>query len=333
VRHSGPVRVSMEVGSETGVLKLRYLQTTDDWHTWYPLLGLDNAMSEMGLTAIENPQSQVLSRIARLVSRLRLIRNIRRSSDGPIFVAMMGYSEGRTFPFSYGAEIVPYVFDCWPNEYGRWTAFFKRHKVRLAFFSARQSAEYFRHEIPAMRSVWLPEAVDPSAYHSARPLADREVDVLELGRKYDLFHSQVVGGLAESGKVHLFERFPQARIYPTRQDLIDGLASSRISVCFPRSMTHPGYTEGVETVTHRYFESMASGCIILGHCPAELSDLFGYNPVVEVEWGNEAAQVEQILAKVESHQDQVHANYRRLLEVGTWRHRAQTVNQEMKVSA
>lgn len=289
-------------------------------------------MSEMGLTAIENPQGQVMGRLARLASRLRLIRNIRRSSDGPIFVAMMGYSEGRTLPFSYWAELVPYVFDCWPNEYGRWTAFFKRHRVRLAFFSARQSAEYFRREIPAMRSVWLPEAVDPGEYLPSRRLADRDVDVVELGRKHDLFHSVVVAGLAESGTVHRFERFPKEKIYPTRRALVDGLASSRISVCFPRSMTHPRYTGGVETVTHRYFESIASGCIILGHCPDELLNLFGYNPVVEVEWGDEVAQVERILASVHSYQDQVDANYRRLLEVGTWRHRARAVIQEISYS-
>jgi len=268
-------------------------------------------------------------RVARVISRLGLMRNLRRSDEGPVFVAMMGYAEGRTLPFSYWNELVPYAFDCWPSTYARWASFFKRQRVRLAFFSARQSAGYFRDSIPTMRAVWLPEAVDPAGYDAGPRLADRNVDVLELGRKHDEFHRNVVSGLAQAGQVHQYEPVDGARVFPTRDALRDGLASSRISVCFPRSITHPDSTGGVETVTHRYFESMASGCIILGHAPQELIDVFGYNPVVEVEWGAEVRQISEILRDLRPFQDQVDANYRRLLEVGTWRSRVPIVLQQI----
>ena len=289
-------------------------------------------MAEAGLVAIADPQGKNGRRLARLVSKLRLMRNFRRSPDGPVFVAMMGFSEGRTLPFSYWNELIPYAFDCWPNVYGRWTAFFRRHRVRLAFFSARQSAEYFRRELPTMTSIWLPEAVDPAEYNPSQRLADRAVDVLELGRKHDRYHAAVVAVLADQGKVHHYERVPKEKIFPTRQALTEGLATSRISVCFPRSVTHPQETIGVETVTHRYFESIASGCILVGHCPDELFDLFGYNPIVEVEWGDESGQIARILADIESYQDQVDANYRRLLEVGTWRHRVAAIIEQVEAS-
>lgn len=304
---------------------LRYLKTTDGWHSWYPLLGLDRAMADAGLTSITDPQGTHSRRVARAVSRLHLNRNLRRSPDGPIFVAMMGYSEGRTLPFAYWNELVPYAFDCWPKMYRRWTAFFQRHRIRLAFFSARGSAEYFSRELPAMRSVWLPEAVDPTEYRSSLPLVDRAIDVLELGRRYDRFHDAIVRPLAQAGREHRFERKPGERIFATRQALSEGLASSRISVCFPRSVTHPEHTGGLETVTHRYFESMASGCILLGRCPTELQDLFGYNPVIEVQEGHESRQVEQILGDVAAFQPQVDANLQRLLEVGTWHDRVRLI--------
>jgi len=123
---------------------------------------------------------------------------------------------------------------------------------------------------------------------------------------------------------------PGERIFASRRALSDGLASSRISVCFPRSFTHSESTGGVETVTHRYFESIASGCLLLGHCPDELLDLFGYNPVVEVETGDEFGQIERILADLQPFQEQVDANYRRLLEVGTWRQRVPVVMREVE---
>jgi hypothetical protein len=257
------------------------------------------------------------------------MRNFSRSPRGPIFVAMMGYSEGRTLPFSYRTEIVPYAFDCWPNVYRRWTGFFKRHRVRLAFFSARQSSEYFSRAVPGMRSVWLPEAVDPADYSPSQRLATRAIDILEMGRRYERFHARVAPALAESGRVHRFERVPGQKVFSTRRALTEGLASSKISVCFPRSITHPNGAGGVETVTNRYFESIASGCILLGHCPDELVDLFGYNPVVEVETGDEVGQIERMLADLQPYQEQVDANYRRLLEVGTWRHRVPVVMQEV----
>jgi len=309
---------------------MRFLKTTDTWHSWYPLLGLDRAMEEAGMRPLRDPQSQMDRRLARVVSRLGLMRNLRRSEEGPVFVAMMGFAEGRTLPFSYWNELVPYAFDCWPSDYGRWASFFERQRVRLAFFSARQSAMYFRDRIPTMRSVWLPEAVDPAEYNVGPRLADRGVDVLELGRKHGGFHRKVVSGLTQSGRVHQYERVNGARVFPTRDALRDGLASSRISVCFPRSVTHPSETAGVETVTHRYFESMASGCIILGHAPRELIDVFGYNPVVEVQWGDEVKQISEILGDLRPFQDQVDANYRRLLEVGTWQSRVPIVLQRIE---
>jgi hypothetical protein len=309
--------------------RLRFLRTTDTWHSWYPLLGLDRAMAEAGLEAITDRQNQMARRMARIVSNLGLMRNLRRSQAGPVFVAMMGYAENRTLPFSYWNELVPYAFDCWPSTYRRWASFFRRQRVRLAFFSARQSAEHFDREIPAMRSLWLPEAVDAEEYRPDLRLVERQIDIIELGRKHDVFHSAVVGAFAGSARVHRFASESATKIFPTRDELRDGLATSRVSVCFPRSMTHPSTTGGVETVTHRYFESMASGCLVIGHGPQELIDLFGYNPVVEVAWDDVAGQLDGILSNLEEFQERVDANRRRLLEVGTWRSRVPEILEQV----
>lgn len=306
--------------------RLRYLEATDCPLVGnYPLLNIDRAMEQAGIQAVRNRQSRAVASVARALSRLRIIRNFRRSSAGPVFVGLMSFTESRVVPISCWNEFIPYCFDCWPNLYDRWMSFFKRQRIRLAFFSARQSARYFAAALPNMRSEWLPEACDPFEYSPSRPWQERDIDVLELGRKYDHFHNKIREPLVKANRLHLFERVKGQIIFPDKDGLIDGYARSKISICFPSSQTHPGRSGSVETVTFRYFQSMASKCVILGHAPQELKELFGYNPVVEVDEGREFEQIESLLSSPEPSCELVESNYRRLMEVGTWKARVDQI--------
>ena len=176
-----------------------------------------------------------------------------------------------------------------------------------------------------MRAAWLPEATDPRVYASSKPLAERGTDVLELGRRHETFHAQVVHPLAAAGLAHRYEIVKGQVVFPSLDALVAGLGDTKLSIVFPSSMTHPGRSGHVETVTHKYFESMASRCILVGHCPAELHDLFGYNPVIEVDWSDPAGHVRAILENLDAHVDLVERNFSRLLDVGTWDTRVQTL--------
>ena len=114
-------------------------------------------------------------------------------------------------------------------------------------------------------------------------------------------------------------------VFPSLDALVAGLGDTKLSIVFPSSMTHPGRSGHVETVTHKYFESMASRCVLVGHCPDELHDLFGYNPVIEVDWSDPAGHVRTILENLDAHVDLVERNFSRLLDVGTWDTRVQTL--------
>ena len=176
-----------------------------------------------------------------------------------------------------------------------------------------------------MATVWLPEATDPSEYCPLKSWLERDIDVLEMGRRYDAYHGSIVGPLAQASRIHLYERGASKSIFPERADLVDGLARTKIMICYPRSVTHPEEAGGVETVTHRYFQAMASKCLIVGHAPQELKDLFGYNPVIEAQAGQEFEQIDWALNNLNSLTELVERNYSRLLEVGTWNHRIETV--------
>lgn len=299
---------------------LRFLRVTgyENNPSVYSMYALERAWERRGLRPVVNRQSRSEVVAAKLASKLRLMRNFYRSKQGPVLVAFMGYSESRLMPNCFGNEFIPYCFDCWSPMYARWEAFFRRHRVRVSMFSARQSAEYFRERIPEMRSVWLPEALDSSEYSTGTKLVQRDIDVLEIGRKMDSYHEAIIGPLRARGIRHLYETAKGKVVFPEKHQLIDGLSRAKISICFPSAITHPARSGDVETVTLRYFEAMASRCILLGKCPAELSTLFGYNPVVEVQHGRQAEQLMEIIAAPDKYQSLVDENYRRLLEVGTW---------------
>ena len=51
-------------------------------------------------------------------------------------------------------------------------------------------------------------------YRCDKPLASRSIGVLELGRRHDAFHEQIVPALAGAGIVHLYEKVRGQVIFP-----------------------------------------------------------------------------------------------------------------------
>ena len=231
---------------------------------------------------------------------------------------MLHCSEYRLFPASYLHECIPYTMDVWPWSYARWEGFIRRNRIRTWFITARRSAQIFKEKFPDRNILWLPEAVDPAEYRHDIPLDQRTIHVLELGRRWEDYHAKIEDSLKSRGQTHLYQQAEGKIIFPTRDALIDGFVNSIVSVCFPQSLTHPQRAGDVETVTLRYFETMACKCVPVGRAPQELIDIFGFNPMIEVDLDHAADQVQEILANPAKYQPMVDRNYQRLLEVGTW---------------
>lgn len=265
---------------------------------------------------------------ARVLAKLRLVHPLLRVGRIAYLVPVGQLGEARYFPATCFHEIIPFCFDAWPNLWERFEALFRRHRVRIALFTARQSADHFRERL-GIDAIWMPEACDPAIYRPDKPLVERSIDVLELGRKFDRYHDAITPVLAADGRIHLYEKVKGELIFSGREALTAGFADAKISVSFPSSMTHPQRSGKVETVTHRYFESIASKCLVVGHAPAELKDLFGYDPVVAADARDPAAQAREILACIGDFQALVDRNFRRLFEVGTWDVRVRSVVAEL----
>lgn len=296
----------------------------------YQVDAMEQEFAKRGILVERVEATAAKVQLARAAKLLRLIRNIGVRRAPTYLAPVLRRSEGDLFPICYSHEVIPWSFDCWPAEYDAWEDFYKRIRVRLAFISARDSAAEMQRRLPDARIVWSPEATDPESYSPDKPLEQRQTAVLELGRRFPAFHEQIRPALRAREYRHLYEPTPGQKIFSTREALARGLGDSMVSICFPASMTHPEMVGGLETTTHRYFESMASKCVLFGHAPSELVDLFGYNPVVEASASDIAGHLVDILENLGDFMSLVERNYRRFLEVGTWNVRTEQILAEVR---
>ncbi|WP_339136382.1 MAG: hypothetical protein WGN25_00645 [Candidatus Electrothrix sp. GW3-4] len=284
----------------------------------------NRSLTKAGVPAVQHHPSEYVTNLARQANDKGWGRNFFQRKGHAYIVAMMWPKVARLLPIGCWAEVIPLCFDCWPQDYQLWENIFRRFRVKTAFFTARQSAAYFQKKIGGMHCFWLPEAADPTEYSPDIPLKERDVDVLELGRRSELYHDAIAESLQTRGYTHLYVQ-GKKRMFPTREELMATWRQTKISICFPKAVTDLERSGGVETVTFRYFESMSSKCLIVGHCPQELQDILGYNPVIEIDSADYSGQLLNILADIEQgkYQDLVDKNYQQMFKIGSWDARVQ----------
>lgn len=121
---------------------------------------------------------------------------------------------------------------------------------------------------------------------------------------------------------------------PSEQKLKELMANAKITICFPRSITHPKEAEGIETLTQRYWEAMLSRMDIIGHCPKELEELIGYNPVIECDYSNNIQnKINDILNNIETYQLLVNKNREYALKYGDWKERMKKIYKKLQSSS
>jgi hypothetical protein len=253
----------------------------------------------------------------------RSARNLHRGRGSKLLCLMMGPASFRLIPDGILNRCALHCWDTWPDNFDRWDSLFTRFKTETAFFTSRQARDRFQTRFPAMRCHWLPDGSNPELHRPEKTLASRSIDVLELGRRYDRYHAAITTPLLAMGAKHLYELQPGQVVFSGREALLEGLANTKIVVSFPTSVTNAARA-AIETITPRYFEAMASGCLVIGHCPRDLSDLFGYNPVIEAEMDDPAGQLKEVVHHVEDYEPLVHRNLSMIKE-NSWAHRARTV--------
>jgi hypothetical protein len=214
-----------------------------------------------------------------------------------------------------------YMFDVWPSVHSRVEDLLPKLNITTVFFSSLQVTESFQRKAGMeCRFLWVPEGIDPGEYRSRTP-GERDIDVLQFGRRYERYHDGIAGRLKEAGRSYLFEEAKGKIVFPSRREFVDGLSRSKISICIPGNITHPDRSGDVSTMTVRYLQSMASGCLVVGVLPYDMQFLFDYNPIVEIDFADPAGQILGILNDMEKYRGLIERNERNVRKNHTWARR------------
>lgn len=218
-----------------------------------------------------------------------------------------------TFPDYARYEIIPFVWDCWPDMFELTCRWFIRHDVKTAIFTSSQTAELMRRRFPEMNILTITEGIDTSLYHAGRDLKDRKIDLLEFGRS----NKRIFKASPPVNANHVCTNVNGRYLY-TNEQLFRAMEDAKITISLPRCDTQPEKAGGIETLTQRYWEAMLSRMVMLGRAPRELTDLIGYNPVVDLDAEHANEQIADMLAHIGEYQPLVDKNRECALKMADW---------------
>jgi hypothetical protein len=237
------------------------------------------------------------------------------------FIVLMGPKFQKCFPyFLRSGEKNCYFFDAWPVNEEKIVHFINDFDVNRIFVSSSQATRELNLLLKENKCFWIPEGINPDEYFFL-PLNKKDIDVLSIGRKFQDYHDLIKEPLSKSNYNYKYATSLGSHLFPDRKALIHGLARSKISICFPRNVSHPEQVGHYETLTIRYLQAMLSKCLVIGHAPEEMIELFGYNPVIEVDMEHASDQLNEILKHIVDYNDLIERNYQEVLKNHTWKNR------------
>lgn len=172
--------------------------------------------------------------------------------------------------------------------------------------------------------TWIPEGIDVASYYYM-PYTQKDIDVLAFGTRYSPYHNLILKPITAAGLRYEYQTDPNTLLFPTRQSFIQGLAHAKISICFPGNLRDLVRTGDIETMTLRYLQSMISKCLIVGHAPAEMKQLFSYNPIIEADMNSPADQLIDILENYDTYIPLIERNFVSVVQNHSWDVRWHTI--------
>lgn len=225
-----------------------------------------------------------------------------------------------TFPDYVFYEIIPVIWDCWPQNVPRVEMFFKKYGVKTAIFTSSQTADNFRQIFPEINILTITEGVNVELYNKGKELINRKIDILEVGRGWVEFFKTPLLQNINHIKTGNFNR-----AFKTDEDFRIGLSDTKVTINVPRCDVDKETAGNIETLTQRYWECMLSRVVMVGRAPKELIDLIGYNPVIEWDEVDAAPLINSVLLNIMDYQQLVDKNYEVALKFAPWNIRIQQI--------
>lgn len=305
----------------------------EGWNWENVVEDLELAAIAEGFFAVGTPRSNELADfVGRASSRLPFLKVPARNSEDFRLLALMGTKPRLAFPHAWTRRgLAMYVWDCWPVDDLRWDRIFRQLSPDFVFFTSRDAADRWSARLETTVVDWLPEAIEPGKYSPGVSLVERPIDLLEVGRRFAEFHEPATRSCEGHGYRHQYPTDESPFIFRDFESLASGIASAKALVCYPASVTHPeGRSQGVETMTYRYLEAVASRTLIVGKIPEEMISLFGFAPGVDMAPSDVEDGLPAVIDSIADYQDLVDRAHLRLLEVGTWQARIKSIRSHVQ---
>jgi hypothetical protein len=143
--------------------------------------------------------------IMKIVSMLITLITKALKSERNYFCIIMGPNWEKCFPyFMLSSKKSVYLFDAWPSQHKNILRFVDSMNPDHVFISSSQSASALQSVSPKPVFSWIPEAINPVLY-SHLEFKNKDIDVLALGRKFDVYHNKIFDGLKNNQRSYLFE--------------------------------------------------------------------------------------------------------------------------------
>lgn len=243
-------------------------------------------------------------------------------SETFLVCARGGHLLRSALPYAFKGHIVPMLWDCWPDTWDKLARDLRLLRCRVCYVTSTDVANQLARRLPQIQFKYIHEGVSTDDYHAGDILTNRKIDVYELGDKHNYYHKRLIDNPRHErwNFVYNAERKQKGLqlTFDSWTDFTRQVADSKIVVSFPKSMRDPRRNGLVSTLTIRYWEAMLSRCIIVGHCPQELIDIIGYNPVIEADFTDAAGQIDHILQHIDDYQPAVDRNRSTALKYAPW---------------
>lgn len=220
------------------------------------------------------------------------------------------------FPDYARYEIIPLIWDCWPSYDDALVKWLDKHEVKACIFTCAESSERIKKSLPHVNFLLITEGVETAMYPEGVSLREREIDIYMYGRTPGTLWNQMKAlngvGAGNNEEFHYW------------------LQHAKVTVALPQCDVFPERTGGQETLTQRFWEGMLSRMVMVGRAPKELTDLIGYNPVIDIDYDHFADQVRDIVAHIDDYQAMVNHNREVALRMAPWEIRMKQVMEWLK---
>ncbi|MDH3348371.1 MAG: hypothetical protein OEM02_09800 [Desulfobulbaceae bacterium] len=244
------------------------------------------------------------------------------NGDEDYFSILMGvWYLAKTYPYFLKARRRSiYLFDAWFTAHDVIEKLSKVVNLDTIFFSSLQAKNTFEEKGIPSKCIWIPEGLTPNDYY-LYDYEKKDIEVLNFGRKWTWYHDLIKDPLENKGISYLYEKKWFNVIFKTHDEFKRGLARSKISICFPKNISHPTIAGSISTMTNRYLQSMVSKSLIVGLMPEEMKLLFDYTPIIEIDPKHPAEQLMDILAHYDDYIPLIEKNYEIVCSHHTWENR------------